>query len=120
MCETALPVIDLHLEWRVLSYLHASYLSPTDVEIGDFTAERKLTWARIGTGTLTRWELAAFDLLPAVADIAIYDDVRRLRELASRRDVLRVTDMVDGGLRSNSMNTSEACKLLGQVIACQS
>jgi len=115
MKHDAPPPIDLRLEWHVLAHIHAGYLKADAVDRGWFTAERKLTFARLKHGTLAEWELATFDLLPALSDRDITEQVGRLRELARRRHIILAVSGVDAGLRADAMTADEACELLAQA-----
>jgi hypothetical protein len=81
-----------------------------------FTGDRKLTHARLRAGTEAEWERATLDLIPAVPDSDVTAQIARLRELAERRRLLSVTDVVDGGLRGDTMTADEACEILARAL----
>ena len=108
--------VDVRLEWHVLASIHSGYLSIDAVDRSLFTDERKLTLARLRHGTVCEWELAAFDLLPAVADSEIAEHVEKLRELRESRKLAMGVMYADEGLRQNAMTGDEACEILAKAL----
>ena len=109
------PPFDLQLEWHVLSALQALYVRFDSAPLSLFSGDRKLAWARLRAGTAASWEIAACDLLPSVADSVVAEQIARLRELSDRRRLLSVLDVVDCGLRGDTMTANEARELLAEA-----
>ena len=108
--------IDLQLEWHVLAALRAGHVPFESAPLGLFTAERKLTHARLRAGTVAEWEVATFDLLPDVSGADIAQQIERLAELEKRRRLLAAMACAEGGMCGDAMTADEACEILARAI----
>ena len=108
------PPIDLPAEWSALAAAYAGHLDAAGLDLSLFTAERKITLARVRAGTVAEWEADVFDRCPALSAEDYARQVDWLRELSRRRSLLLAADKLVG-LHVDAMTADEACEILARA-----